>query len=132
MKIIAVTLGTWFLFMILAIINAGIRNGVYKPIVGDLTAHQISTIIFIFVILVVTYLILRFSDLNLSDSQALFMGITWVILTIGFEFIAGHYAFGISWEKLLADYNILNGRVWGLVPLTVFIAPSLSSFILRR
>jgi len=132
MKMIAVTLGTWFLFMILAIINAGIRNGVYKPIVGDLTAHQISTLIFVIVIFVVTYLILRFSDLNLSDSQALFMGIIWVILTIGFEFIAGHYVFGNSWEKLLADYNILNGRVWSLVLLTVFIAPLLSSFILRR
>jgi len=80
----------------------------------------------------VTYLILRFSDLNLSDSQALFMGITWVILTIGFEFIAGHYAFGNSWEKLLADYNILNGRIWSLVLLIEFIAPLLSNFILRR
>jgi len=132
MKMITVTLGTWFLFMILAIINAGIRNGVYKPIVGDLTAHQISTLIFAIVIFVVTYLILRFSDLNLSDSQALFMGITWVILTIGFEFIAGHYAFGNSWEKLLADYNILNGRIWSLVLLIEFIAPLLSNFILRR
>ena len=132
MKMITVTLGTWFLFMILAIINAGIRNGVYKPIVGDLTAHQISTLIFAIVIFVVTYLILRFSDLNLSDSQALFIGITWVILTIGFEFIAGHYAFGNSWEKLLADYNILNGRIWSLVLLIEFIAPLLSNFILRR
>jgi len=132
MKIIAVTLGTWFLFMILAIINAGIRNGVYKPIVGDLTAHQISTLIFVIVIFVVTYLILRFSDLNLSDSQALLMGTIWLILTIGFEFIAGHYAFGNSWEKLLADYNILNGRIWSLVLLIEFIAPLLSNFILRR
>jgi len=132
MKMITVTLGTWFLFMILAIINAGIRNGVYKPIVGDLTAHQISTLIFVIVIFVVTYLILRFSDLNLSGSQALLMGIIWVILTIGFEFVAGHYAFGNSWEKLLADYNILNGRIWSLVLLTEFIAPLLSNFILRR
>jgi len=132
MKIIAVTLGTWFLFMILAIINAGIRNGVYKPIVGDLTAHQISTVIFAIVIFVVTYLILRFSDLNLSDSQALLMGTIWLILTIGFEFIAGHYIFGNSWEKLLADYNILNGRIWSLVLLTIFTAPLLSNFILRR
>ena len=132
MKMITVTLGTWFLFMILAIINAGIRNGIYKPIVGDLTAHQISTLIFVIVIFVVTYLILRFSDLNLSGSQALLMGIIWVILTIGFEFIAGHYAFGNSWEKLLADYNILNGRIWSLVLLIEFIAPLLSNFILRR
>lgn len=132
MKMITVTLGTWFLFMILAIINAGIRNGVYKSIVGDLTAHQISTLIFVIVIFVVTYLILRFSDLNLSGSQALLMGIIWVILTIGFEFVAGHYAFGNSWEKLLADYNILNGRIWSLVLLTEFITPLLSNFILRR
>lgn len=46
-KFIVVTIGTWLLFMVLAIINAVIRNGVYNPAVGDLAAHQISTITFI-------------------------------------------------------------------------------------
>jgi len=49
-KFFIVTIGAWFIFMILAIINAGIRNNVYKPIVGDLAAHQISTIIFVVLI----------------------------------------------------------------------------------
>ena len=37
------------------------------------------------------------------------VGIAWVALTVAFEFLAGHYVFGNSWEKLLADYNVLRG-----------------------
>ena len=122
-KIILIAIGAWFLFMVLAIINAGLRNQVYKPRVGDLRAHQISTIIFIALILITTYTLLRRSDLELSDSEALFVGILWLVSTIAFEFIAGHYVFGNSWEKLFSDYNILKGRIWSLVLLTIFFAP---------
>ena len=129
-KFYIVTIGTWFLFMILAIINAGIRNGVYKPIVGDLRAHQLSTIIFIAMIIIVTYLILRFSNLKLTDKESFIIGTVWLLLTICFEFLAGHYAFGNSWEKLLADYNILEGRIWSLVLVTTFLAPYLTNKLL--
>ena len=122
-RFVIVTVGAWFLFIVLAIINAGIRNGVYKPAVGDLAAHQISSITFMVIILVVTYVIFRFSNLELGDSKALLMGTIWLSLTIIFEFIAGHYAFGNPWEKLLADYNLLEGRIWSLVLLTIFLAP---------
>ena len=125
-KFFIVTIGAWFIFMILAIINAGIRNNVYKPIVGDLAAHQISTIIFVTLILIVTYLVLRFANLELSNSEALLMGAIWLISTMAFEFIAGHYAFGNSWEKLFADYNILKGRIWCLVLITTLFAPARS------
>ncbi len=126
-KFFALTIGTWFLFMFLAIVNAGIRNNVYKPLVGDLVAHQISTIIFIIVIFAVTYLVLRFSSMKLSDSEALLMGTIWLVLTIIFEFIAGHYIFGNSWEKLFADYNIIKGRIWVFVLITTFLSPYLAN-----
>jgi len=127
LKFVIVTIVAWFLFMVLAIINAGIRNGVYKPVVGDLAAHQISSVIFMAVILVLTYAILRFSNLGLSDSEAFFMGTIWLISTIMFEFIAGHYVFGNPWEKLLADYNLFEGRIWSLVLLTILIAPYIAN-----
>ena len=126
-KFLIVLIGTWLLFVILAIINAVIRNEGYKPIMGDLRAHQLSTIIFIILILAATYLVLRFSNLQLTDKDALLMGSIWVILTIIFEFVAGHYVFGNSWEKLIADYNILNGRIWSLVLLTTFISPYITN-----
>jgi len=130
-KFFIVTVGAWFIFMVIAIINAGVREGVYKPMVGELAAHQISTIIFITVILVVTYLVLKFVNLELSDSEAVLMGTIWLISTMTFEFITGHYVFGNSWEKLLADYNILKGRIWSLVLVTIFLSPYLTNKLLQ-
>ena len=120
------TIGTWFLFMILAIINAVIRNGVFKPKFGELVAHQISTIIFILLILFVTYLVFRFSNIELSNTETILIVAIWLISTIIFEFIAGYFVFGNSWEKLFADYNILRGKIWSLVLITLLFAPYIS------
>jgi hypothetical protein len=40
-----------------------------------------------------------------------------------FELLAGHYVFGNSWEKLLADYNLFRGRIWVLVLIVILFAP---------
>jgi len=126
-KIIVFTIGTWFLFMIFAIINAVLRNGVYKPIIGDLRAHQLSTIIFIAIILIVTYLVFSFSKIELTTQQTFIIGTIWLLATICFEFLAGHYAFGNSWDKLIADYNILEGRIWSFVLITIFLSSYISN-----
>jgi hypothetical protein len=47
----------------------------------------------------------------------------WMILTIIFEFALGRYVVGDSWSKLLADYNLFEGRVFGLFILWVGLAP---------
>jgi hypothetical protein len=117
--------------MILAIINAGLRNNVYKPIVGDKIAHQISTIILIIIILVMTYIIFRLSSLELADNEALLMGFLWFIFTMVFEFLAGHYIFGSSWDKIFADYNLLKGRIWSLVLIIILISPYVSNKFLQ-
>jgi hypothetical protein len=71
----------------------------------------------------VTYLLVKYGDLNLDSSHALLIGVIWVVSTILFEFIAGHFIFGNSWDHLIADYNILNGRIWSLVLFTILFAP---------
>ncbi|MDY6896123.1 MAG: hypothetical protein SVO01_12035 [Thermotogota bacterium] len=130
-KFILITLGTWFLFMLLAIINAGIREGIYTSFLDELRAHQLSTITLMIIFLIGAYLVLRFSQLHLSDQQALIMGSIWMIMTLCFEFIAGHFLFGNSWEKLFADYNILKGRIWILIPITTFLSPYLVNKVLQ-
>jgi hypothetical protein len=52
------------------------------------------------------------------------IGAVWLALTLAFEFLAGHYLFGSSWERLLADYDLLRGRVWILVLLATLFAPA--------
>jgi hypothetical protein len=45
-------------------------------------------------------------------------------MTLAFEFGFGRWR-GRSWEQLLEDYNVFEGRLWLLIPLWVMIAPYL-------
>jgi hypothetical protein len=119
---------TWLLIIPIAIINGSIRNFVYQPLVGPLLGHQISSFTGSIAILVLTYFMLRNHIKDLSDKQLLQIGLLWLGLTILFEFGFGHYIAGNPWEKLLHDYNILEGRLWIVVLLTTFLAP----FIVKR
>ena len=49
----------------------------------------------------------------------------WLGMTLVFEFGAGHYLFGTPWRALLADYNVLAGRLWVLVLIATMTAPAL-------
>ena len=91
---------------------------------GELTAHQLSTftglILFGLYIWVLTGLF-RIE----SSNQALLIGGIWLIMTVAFEFIFGHYVMGHPWNKLFCDYNMLKGRVWLLVLIWTSAAPYL-------
>ncbi len=54
---------------------------------------------------------------------ALRLGLTWLVLTVAFEFLFGHFVMGHSWTTLFQDYNILAGRMWSIVLVRVTTAP---------
>ena len=115
----------WVLLAVLAILNGTVREFGYKPLVGDYIAHVISTVSYIGIMLGVMYVYFR-KVLIMSDKKMLIaVGTKLLIATIAFEFIFGHYVIGHSWEKLFADYNIFQGRVWGVVLLFILIGPRL-------
>ncbi|MFM7792818.1 MAG: hypothetical protein ACKO90_33610, partial [Microcystis panniformis] len=53
------------------------------------------------------------------------IGLIWLVLTVGFEFLFGHFIAGHSWSRLGQDYNLLAGRVWIFVLLVITFAPLL-------
>jgi len=44
-------------------------------------------------------------------------------MTVCFEFFFGHYVAGHPWSRLFHDYNILDGRIWGLLLVWITVAP---------
>lgn len=130
-RFVLIMLGTWFIFMVFAIINAIIREGVFSSFFTELRAHQLSTFTLMAMFFVITYGVFRFADVHLSDTQTILIGALWLVLTICFEFLAGHFVFGNPWEKLVSDYNVLTGRIWILIPLTTFVAPYLIKKLLE-
>lgn len=115
-------LAVWAILAILATLNGITRESLLKRKLNNGQAHVASTLILVSVISAVTWLSLPWiGPPNAFDAWQI--GAGWMGLTLAFEFLAGHYLFGNPWEKILADYNLLKGRVWPLVPLTMLLAP---------
>lgn len=131
MKNIYIHILWWFAFPFIAIFNATLRELIYKQPLGDLTAHQISTATGIIIFAVIFYLIFKRWKVE-SVKHAVLLGLTWLGLTILFEFGFGHYIMGNTWEKLFHDYNLAEGRVWSLFLVWITIAPFIFFRTLRN
>ena len=112
----------WCLFVLLAIMNGALRNAVLTPRLGEFGGHITSTILLCIAILIVTWLTIAWMR-PAKSTDALLIGGGWVLMTVGVEFLVGHYVFGTSWARLLADYDLVGGRVWLLVLATSAFAP---------
>ena len=95
--------------MFLAIANGGLRDSLYKQPLGDLAAHQISTILLLLFTGYFRMLAGRWP--LISSSQAWMVGLIWLSLALTFEFGFGHCIAGHPWGRLFQDYNILAGRI---------------------
>jgi len=114
----------WLLMLVLAIVNGAFRQAVLIPRLGEATGHVVSTLLLSLLILLATWLSIPWVRPG-TPRDAWFIGIGWLVLTLGFEFLAGHYLFGDPWATLLADYDVAAGRIWILVPITTLLAPAL-------
>jgi len=118
------SLVVWLLMLGFASVNGALRETLLIPTAGVLAGRAISTLILSVLVVLLTYFTIRWIR-PLSSGEAWRIGGLWVALTMGFEFLGGHFLFGNSWSQLLEEYNVLEGRIWILVLITIAIAPSL-------
>lgn len=121
-------LAIWVLILVLAILNGGARTAIIAPGLGEHAGHVISTVMLCLIIFAAAWGSIRWIDPN-GLRDAVIVGILWVSLTVAFEFLAGHFLFGNSWEKLLSDYNLGQGRIWILALFTILISPVVAARI---
>jgi hypothetical protein len=114
-------LALWLVFTVLAVGLGGARERWLAPALGDFRAHQAETLVFCAVIAAVVFLGVRW--MRVTRVQGFRVGIFWVALTAVFEFGVFGVLLGHPWSELLADYNVLEGRLWPLVLATELAAP---------
>jgi len=93
-----------------------------KKYLGELQAHQVSTATGVVLFGLYFWFLTRLWSIK-SARQAIFIGASWLGLTVAFEFIFGHYVMKNSWTNLFHDYNIFAGRVWIFLLIWIAIAP---------
>lgn len=112
----------WFPMVVIALANAAIREAGYRRYVGELAAHQISTLTGCILVGVYVWVLSNYLGIQ-SAGQAIGIGLMWLAMTVAFEFGFGHFVVGSPWGRLLHDYNVLRGRVWGLFVLWISVSP---------
>jgi hypothetical protein len=114
----------WIPMVFIAIINGALREGWYGKHLSELQAHQLSTATGVLLFGVYIWALMRIWRPE-SAGQATAIGLVWLVMTVVFEFLFGHYMVKRSCSDLLHDYNLCAGRVWLVVLVWVTLAPYL-------
>lgn len=80
----------WLLLLFVAVINGAIRETFMTALLRVQTAHIVSTALLCAVIFIVAWFSISWIGPK-TGREALSIGIQWAVLTVAFEFLAGHY-----------------------------------------
>jgi uncharacterized protein YneF (UPF0154 family) len=117
----------WLVLLVLAVVNGAAREAWLVQRFGEPVGHAISSVALSALILLLSWLTIGWIN-PATAKDALLIGLVWLALTLAFEFIAGHYLFRKPWNELLADYDILAGRIWVSVLVTTTLAPLFTAY----
>lgn len=116
----------WFVLLILALINASIREMFYKPILSPyigMWAHQISSLTGILMFFVAIYFFLKNNFNFYKKENLIFMGSIWFVMTIIFETLMNFFIRNLNFEQILQTYYFWQGETWIFVLLSLLISP---------
>jgi hypothetical protein len=122
-------LAIWFVIMLTESIHGTLRTLYLEPLMGSFRARQLSTVTATIIIFTITWLTMRWmraagnnSGARFSTATCLNIGAIWVVLTLIFEFSLGT-AFGMTWPRMLEDYDLTRGGLMGLGVAAMFVTP---------
>ena len=117
------------LIILLETLHGMLREVFIAPVMGDLRARQLGVLIGSLLVLGVAWLTVRWIGAQSRRAQW-YVGAFWVVLTLVFEILLGR-AIGVSWERMLSDYNPARGgfMIAGLA--VMFMAPWVAANLRR-
>jgi hypothetical protein len=120
---------TWLGLAVVMFANGTARVLLWQPWLGEHVARQVATGAGVLIVLGFAFLFVR-RLAEPTPAELLGVGTLWLVLTLVFEFGLG-YVTGASWEAMLADYDVLAGRLWPLIPAAALVGPWLWGVVLR-
>jgi hypothetical protein len=118
--------GIWLLLLLAAILNAALREQLFAPWLGKAVALPLSGILLSTLVFGVTLVFIpRFG--NLRTTLYFTIGLVWVVLTLAFEFLLGHFLLGQAWRETIQVLNVTQGNLFALVLLISLFSPWLAA-----
>ena len=122
-------LAIWALIAIAETLHGAARTLFLVPILGDRPSRQLGVLVGSIMILVIAWLFVRWVRAT-TRPQLLAVGLLWVVLMLAFEIGLGR-ALGLSWDRILSDYNPAQGGLMIIGMGVLLFAPLLTAKVAR-
>jgi hypothetical protein len=116
----------WSIIAVFAVVNGIVREKLLLPTLGHAAALPLSGLMLCAIVFTVTYCSMGVLRSGTSAGYLL-VGVQWVIMTLLFEFLFGHYAAGKPWSEILQVFNFRSGDLFILVLLISLFSPILAA-----
>jgi hypothetical protein len=120
----------WAAIIPIAIGNGAFREAFLLPRLGVRRGKLVSGFTLSGMVFLVTLLTIRWMGLT-TVSASLGVGVLWLICTVAFECVFGHWVARKPWSVLLKAYTFRDGELWPVVLLVVTLSPYLAARLLR-
>ena len=118
--------GIWLVIVIAAILNGTFREKVLVPAIGSSMALPLSGMLLALLVFLVAYMLI--SSIGSSETKTyILLGLLWVLLTLSFEFLFGHFVAGKSWHEILQIFNLKKGDLFTVVLAITGLSPWLAA-----
>lgn len=116
----------WIVIIFAETVHGILRTMFLDPLIGGFRARQIGVFVGCVIIGTIAYLSIRWIG-AFGVGKLLLVGVTWVILTLGFEFTIIAPLAGLSRERVFEDYDIARGGLMPIGLLFMAAAPYLAA-----
>jgi hypothetical protein len=122
--------GIWLLLLAVAFVNGALRQAILVHRYGNITGHQISTVLLIVSIVAVTWFSIGWIRPH-STRSTINIGLSWAALTMVFETGAGLVQHRPIMQ-ILSDYDVTAHRGWVAILIVTALMPYIAHTFRKR
>lgn len=120
----------WLMVIVAEIVHGILRAVLLVPLVGEFRSNQLGVFSGSVIIVVIACLTVRWIGATTTAGQVT-AGAIWLVLTIALEFFFGRFVAGLTWDQLLAGYNLLQGGMMPIGLVILFLSPMIAAKLVR-
>jgi hypothetical protein len=112
----------WLGMLVIAVLNGALREASLAPMLGEAAGRRLSTVLLLVWFAGWFWVLHRKWPLE-TARHAWLVGALWLAMTLAFETFTVRVLGHKPWSVVLADYDLLAGNIWLLVPLWTLLGP---------
>jgi hypothetical protein len=120
----------WTAILVLAIVNGALREEFLIPLVGVFTAQIVSGLILSALIQLVALIAMPGFG-PISATGYWLIGLTWLVMTLIFEFSFGLFVQHKHLSELLQAYTFTGGNIWPVVLASTLVSARVAAHLRR-